>query len=37
MYLVGTLVGILEGSYVGRTVRVLDGDLLVNSVGVGAV
>ncbi len=37
LYLVGILVGLLEGSYVGLTVKVFDGDLLVNRVGVGAV
>ena len=37
MYLVAILVGLLEGSNVGLTVKVFDGDLLVSRVGVGAV
>ena len=36
-YLVGTLLGMLEGLYVGLAVREFDGDLLVNKVGDGAV
>jgi hypothetical protein len=36
-YLVGTLLGMLEGLYVGLTVGEFDGDLLVKRVGDGTV